>query len=130
MNYLNLKKQFPKSLNVFFSWVSDKNPKKQNAYVDNVYFRDFFSENFEYLIHPGALVIDNEKKYFIRLQNDLKLHSDNSEYKHLFSKNKIRFGEYSDTNEEYIIINIESESSFDSAFFVLEILIENEFYVE
>ncbi len=130
MNYLNFKKQFPKSTKVFFDWVSKQNPEEQNDYVDNVYFYQFFSKHFEYRQIPeGTLIIDNKKEYFTLLKNDLLVFRDNANYNNFFDNNKLIFSNYSDTNEEYIRIIINSESSFESAFFVLERLIENEYYV-
>lgn len=130
MNYLNFKKQFPKSIKVFFDWVSKQNPEEQNDYVDNVYFYQFFSKHFEYRQIPeGTLIIDNKKEYFTLLKNDLLVYRDNANYNNFFDNNKLIFSNYSDTNEEYIRIIINSESSFESAFFVLERLIENEYYV-
>lgn len=130
MNYLNFKKQFPKSIKVFFDWVSKQNPEEQNDYVDNVYFYQFFSKHFEYRQIPeGTLIIDNKKEYFTLLKNDLLVYRGNANYNNFFANNKLIFSKYSDTNEEYIRIKINSESSFESAFFVLERLIENEYYV-
>lgn len=130
MNYLNFKKQFPKSIKVFFDWVSKQNPEEQNDYVDNVYFYQFFSKHFEYRQIPeGTLIIDNKKEYFTLLKNDLLVYRDNANYINFFDNNKLIFSNYSDTNEEYIRIIINSESSFESAFFVLERLIEKEYYV-
>ena len=130
MNYLNFKKQFPKSTKVFFDWVSKQNPEEQNDYVDNVYFYQFFSKYFEYRQIPeGTLIIDNKKEYFTLLKNDLLVYRDNANFNNFFDNNKLIFSNYSDTNEEYIRIIINSESSFESAFFVLERLIENEYYV-
>lgn len=130
MNYLNFKKQFPRSIKVFFEWVSKQNPEGQNDYVDNVYFYKFFSNYFEYRQIPeGTLIIDTKKEYFNLLKTDLLVYRDNVNYNNLFSNNKLIFSTYNDTNEEYIRIKINSESSFESAFFVLERLIENEYYV-
>ena len=130
MNYLNFKKQFPKSTNLFFDWVSKQNPNDQNNYVDNVYFYQFFALNIEYrqLMNGNVIIIDKEKRYFNKLKIDLMLFSGNINYKHIFNNNGIRFSKYSDTNEECIVININSESSFESAFFILERLIENKYY--
>jgi hypothetical protein len=129
MNYLNYKKQFPKSIKLFFEWVSKQNPDNQNDYVDNVYFYQFFSEHFQYIQIPeGTLIIDEKKDYFTNLQSDLMLFRDNEKHNHLFDNNRIIFSNYTDTNKEYIRIIINSESSFGSAFFVLEKLIENEYY--
>lgn len=130
MNYLNFKNKFPKSTNKFLMWVSNQNPEEQNKYVDNVYFYQFFSEYFEYRQTPnGTLFIDNEKEYFTKLRSDLVLHSENVNHDNFFNYNGVIFSSYVDTNEEYIRIDIDCESSFESAFFVLERLIENEFYV-
>lgn len=131
MNYLNYKKQFPKSIKLFFEWVSKQNPDKQNDYVDNFYFLMFFYKYFNYrqLEHYNALFIDTEKEYFQQLKGELVSRSLEENFCHFFEDHQIIFRNYSDTNKEYIRIFIDSESSFESAFFVLEILIENEFYV-
>jgi hypothetical protein len=130
MNYLNYKKQFPKSINVFFDWVSKQNSKNQNNYIDNVYFYQFFSKYFDYRQgeHTNALFIDTKKEYFQQLKSELVSRSLDENFCHFFENNRILFNNYSDTNTEYIKIIIKSESSFESAFFVLEILIENAYY--
>ncbi len=128
MNYLHFKKQFPKSIKVFFNWVSKKNPV--NLYVDNIYFYQFFSEYFYYRQgeHNNALLIDTEKEYFQQLKSELVSHSLDENFCRFFEDDQILFGNYSDTKKEYIRIFVESESSFESVFFVLEILIENAYY--
>lgn len=130
MNYLHFKKQFPKSTTVFFDWVSKQNPDKLNDYVDNVYFYQFFSEYFKYWQHGpyNSLLIDTEKEYFQQLKSELVSRSLDENFCRFFENNRILFNNYSDTNTEYINIIIKSESSFESAFFVLEILIENAYY--
>lgn len=132
MNYLNYKKQFPKSIKLFFDWVSTRQAD-ESVYVDNIYFKFFFSKYFDYREYNqytpyNSLFIDTDKEYFQQLKSDLILSRDNGKYNHLFDNNKIIFGNYTNTNEEYIRIIINSESSFESAFFVLESLIENSYY--
>lgn len=131
MNYLNYKKQFPKSIKLFFEWVSKQNPDKQNVYVDDAYLYQFFSEYFNYrrFEHHNALFIDTKKEYFQQLKSELVSRSLDENFCHFFENNRILFNNYSDTNTEYIKIIIKSESTFESAFFVFEILIKNEFYV-
>lgn len=130
MNYLNLKKRFPKSTTAFFYWVTEQNPDGQNDYVDNVYFYQFFSEYFEYRQTPyGTLFIDREKPYFTKLKGDIVLRSGSENYDYFFGEGRIICNRYSDTGGDYIKISVRHESDFESAFFVLERLIENEFYV-
>ena len=131
MNYLNYKKQFPKSIKLFFEWVSKQNPDNYTLkyYVDNHYYYHFFSEYFGYDRNGQQTIfyIFSNKKYFQQLKSELvKLLLDEN-FCRFFENNQILF----ETNSiaEYIRIFIDSESSFESAFFVLEILIKNEFYV-
>ena len=131
MNYLNYKKQFPKSIKLFFEWVSKQNPDNYTLkyYVDNHYYYHFFSEYFQYDRNGQntILYIFSSKKYFRQLKSELVSLSLDENFCHFFENNQILF----ETNSiaEYIRIFIDSESSFESAFFVLEILIKNEFYV-
>jgi hypothetical protein len=46
-----------------------------------------------------------------------------------FKNNRILFDADRTYNQEFLQISTDSESSFESAFFVFEILIKNEFYV-
>ena len=131
MNYLNYKKQFPKSTKVFFDWVSKQNTDKLKYYhyVDNDYFYHFFSEYFESYRREQlkALFINTNEEYFQQLKSELvKLLLDEN-FCRFFENNQILFE--TNSNVEYIRIFIDSDSSFESAFFVLEILIKNEFYV-
>lgn len=130
MNYLNYKKQFPKSTRVFFDWVSKVNP--DNPYADNYYFNIFFDNYFDYrqgeYTAANGFFIDTEKEYFQQLKSELLSRSLDEKFCHFFENNQILFNNYSDTDTEYIKIIIRSESSFERAFFVLEILIENAFY--
>lgn len=131
MNYLNYKKQFPKSIKLFFEWVSKQNRYYQlNQYFDNIYFHEFFSDYFVYRqgMYNRALFIDTKKEYFQQLKSELVSHSLDENFCRFFEDDQILFGNYSDTKKEYIRIFVESESSFESVFFVLEILIENAYY--
>ena len=131
MNYLNYKKQFPKSIKLFFEWVSKQNPDNYTLkyYVDNHYYYHFFSEYFGYDRNGQQTIfyIFSNKKYFQQLKSELvKLLLDEN-FCRFFENNQILFE--TNSNVEYIRIFIDSDSSFESAFFVLEILIKNEFYV-
>lgn len=130
MNYLNYKKQFPKSIKLFFEWVSKQNRYQLNQYFDNIYFHKFFSEYFVYRegMYNRALFIDTKKEYFQQLKSELVSHSLDENFCRFFEYDQILFSNYSDTKKEYIRIFVESESSFESVFFVLEILIENAYY--
>ncbi len=133
MNYLNYKKQFPKSINVFFDWFSKQNPHNYTLkyYVDNDYFYHFFSEYFEYENRERlkALYIFSNKEYFQQLKSELISFSLDENFCRFFENNRILFDTHSHSNKEYIRILTDSESSFESAFFVFEILIKNAFYV-
>lgn len=130
MNYLNYKNQFPKSIKLFFEWVSKQRRYNSDRYFDNIYFHEFFSEYFVYRegMYNRALFIDTKKEYFQQLKRELVSHSLDENFCRFFEDDQILFSNYSDTNKEYIRIFIESESSFESVFFVLEILIENAYY--
>ena len=132
MNYLNYKKQFPKSIKLFFEWVSKQNPDNYTLkyYVDNHYYYHFFSEYFGYDRNGQQTIfyIFSNKKYFQQLKSELVSHSLDENFCRFFEDDQILFGNYSDTKKEYIRIFVESESSFESVFFVLEILIENAYY--
>jgi hypothetical protein len=133
MNYLNYKKQFPKSIKLFFEWVSnrDENLKSMfEGYVDNIYFNTFFINYFDYkgFTFTQTLKIDSDKKYFHQLKSELVSRSLDENFCRFFGDNQIAFINCNHTNKEYIRIYIDSESSFESAFFVSEILIENAYY--
>lgn len=129
MNYLKYKKNFPKSINLFFDWVSKENPVERHT--DNIYFLKFFSQYFDYRerLDEGYLIIDADKEYFQQLKSELMSRSLEYNYNYYFAeKSRIRFGVYSDTEKEFIRIIIKSESAFERAFFILEILLENAYY--
>jgi len=131
MNYLDYKKQFPKSIKLFFEWVSNQNPDNYTLkyYVDNDYFYDFFSEYFHYENTDllKYLFIDAHKKYFQQLKSELISLSLDENFCSFFENNRILFDADRTYNQEFI--QISTESSFESAFFVFEILIKNAFYV-
>ena len=133
MNYLNYKKQFPKSIKLFFEWISKQNPDNYTLkyYVNNYYYYHFFSEYFDYDRNGQntILYIYSNKKYFQQLKSELVTLLLDENFCRFFENNQISFQTNSYSNIEYIRIFIDSESSFESAFFVLEILIKNEFYV-
>lgn len=132
MNYLNYKKQFPKSIKLFFEWISKQNPDNYTLkyYVDNNYFYHFFSEHFKYdrSGQNTILYILPNKEYYQQLKSELTTLLLDENFCHFFENNRILF-ETNSYNIEYIRIYIDSESSFESAFFVLEILIKNAYYV-
>jgi hypothetical protein len=132
MNYLDLKKRFPKSTRTFFEWVSKQNPDNQNEYVDNIYLYQFFSKYFEYRfdLPTRTIFIDEDKSYFSVLKDDIISNSSIIDYDYYISKNRIIYDKYSDTGRDFIKINVRQENEYESAFFVLEKLIENKFYEE
>lgn len=133
MNYLNYKKQFPKSINLFFEWVSKQNPDNYTLkyYVDNDYFYHFFSEYFESYRREqlSTLFINTNEEYFQQLKSELVSLSLDENFCRFFENNRISFDTNRYSNNEYIRILTDSESSFESAFFVFEILTKNGFYV-
>ena len=130
MNYLNYKKQFPKSIKLFFEWVSNIDVNEKREYVDNIYFSSFFINYFGYDRYDctNNLVIYSDKKYFYQLKSELVSRSMNENFCHFFEDCDIIFRNCNYTNREYIRIFINSESSFETAFFVTEILLENAYY--
>lgn len=125
MNYLNFKKQYPKSLNKFFCWVSEQNPNEQNDYVDNIYFYQFFSEIFEY--HPDfGVLIENQK--YLDVLNPILSKTKEIDNDYWENRSKILMGKYSDTGNEFIQIRFHQESDYENAFYVLEILINKGLY--
>jgi hypothetical protein len=104
MNYLNLKKQFPKSVSRFFQWVSSNH--KTYDCVDNAYFRTFFGKTFRVSRSNSGdftiWIIDDSKHL-----NELKSYYPNNYYE---NHNDIRF-------------LIDNEDDFDILFNCMEILI-------
>lgn len=133
MNYLHYKKKFPKSINLFFDWVSTRQTDGKSGYVDNIYFKFFFSEYFDYREYNqytpyNSLYIEEDKEYFHQLKSELVKLSLDENYDYYFEKNSLILRKYSDTKTEYIRLSIKNEDSFESAFFILEILLENTYY--
>jgi len=133
MNYLNYKRQFPKSINVFFDWISKQNKKYSTVeyYFDQDYFCHFFSEYFEYYHNSKrtVLFINSKDEYFQQLKSELVSLSLDENFCRFFENDRIIFDTNKYTNKEFIRIVTDSDSSFESAFFVFEILIKNAFYV-
>jgi predicted DNA-binding protein (UPF0278 family) len=125
MNYLNFKNHYPKSTNKFFCWVAKQDPNKQNEYVDNAYFYQFFSDIFDY--RPDFGISIEEKKYIDVLKPLLikTRHIDNDYWD---NESKILFGKYRDTGKDFIQIRFNEESDYENAFYVLETLINKGLY--
>lgn len=130
MNYLHYKKQFPKSIKLFFEWVSNLDVSEKREYVDNIYFSRFFINYFDYERYSTTNNLDiySDKKYFHQLKSELISRSLDEKFCRYFEDYQIAFRNCSYTNKECIRIYIDSESSFENAFFVSEILIENAYY--
>tara|TARA_R110001583_G_scaffold60219_2_gene179017 strand:- start:420 stop:821 length:402 start_codon:yes stop_codon:yes gene_type:complete len=132
MNYLEFKKDFPKSLTKFFSWVSTQDPKEQNNYVDNIYLYQFFQRIFlydyfetQYNDYKGFYIKNPEYLEVLKPIFENKQIGEPDYYGYYYS---IVVGKFSNTGNEFIFVKATTEDDYKNVFKVLEILINKGLY--